>query len=187
MLYANIIGGLNTVYKRLCTWLNDKENYREQTSHENNLIIKIVMFQFINSYLSLFYIAFYLRDVPLLQSQLFAIFISKQLTGNIKESIIPYIRANMNQMKIIDKSKMEKMNNSEANPKGQNWKQILEKLRHYSTSYAKSQVSVEHGLSNAEFIETESTEKDGISQPEIESIMATYPDTFDDYLEMVIN
>ena len=44
------------------------ENYREQSTHENNLIIKIVLFQFINSYLSLFYIAFYLRDIELLQA-----------------------------------------------------------------------------------------------------------------------
>ena len=94
MVYANVIGVLNSAYKSLCTWLNDKENYREQSSHENHLILKIVLFQFINSYLSLFYIAFYLQDTSLLQAQLFALFISKQMTGNLKESIIPYIQLN---------------------------------------------------------------------------------------------
>lgn len=68
LIYANIISGLNSFYKRICTWLNDRENYREQSTHENHLIAKIVSFQFINSYLSLFYIAFYLRDVQLLQA-----------------------------------------------------------------------------------------------------------------------
>lgn len=139
------------------------------------------MFQFINSYLSLFYIAFYLRDVPLLQSQLFAIFLTKQLTGNLKESIIPYIRANMNQMKIIDKSKKDKMNPTEE----ENWKQVLNKLKHYSTSYAQTQMNLGNEPSNIELNKQEVESTDGISQPEIESIMATYPDTFDDYLEMV--
>lgn len=89
MVYANIISGLNSFYKRICIWLNDnggflnilffksklntkmqfiEENYREQSTHENHLIFKIVSFQFINSYLSLFYIAFYLRDAQLLQA-----------------------------------------------------------------------------------------------------------------------
>ena len=116
MIYANIIDALNTFYKKLCTWLNDKENYREYTAHENHLILKIVAFQFINSYLSLFYIAFYLQDVPLLKAQLFALFISKQMTGNIKESIIPYIQANFKQMRIIDRvnrEKEEENNNTE--------------------------------------------------------------------------
>ncbi len=42
MVYANVIGALNSFYKMICYWLNDKENYREQLTHENNLIIKII-------------------------------------------------------------------------------------------------------------------------------------------------
>lgn len=38
------------------------ENYREQTKYDNHLIGKVALFQFVNSFLSLFYIAFYLRD-----------------------------------------------------------------------------------------------------------------------------
>lgn len=38
------------------------ENYRLQSKYENHLIGKVALFQFVNSFLSLFYIAFYLRD-----------------------------------------------------------------------------------------------------------------------------
>jgi len=38
------------------------ENYRLQSKYENHLIAKVALFQFVNSFLSLFYIAFYLRD-----------------------------------------------------------------------------------------------------------------------------
>jgi anoctamin-7 len=35
------------------------ENHRTESAYENNLIIKIFMFQFVNSYTSLYYVAFF--------------------------------------------------------------------------------------------------------------------------------
>lgn len=43
------------------------ENYREQSKYDNHLIGKVALFQFVNSFLSLFYIAFYLRDQEMLR------------------------------------------------------------------------------------------------------------------------
>ena len=43
IFYANIISALNDIYKSICVWLNNKENYREELTHENNLIFKIVL------------------------------------------------------------------------------------------------------------------------------------------------
>lgn len=43
MIYANLISALNELYKTICVWLNDKENYREELTHENHLIFKIVL------------------------------------------------------------------------------------------------------------------------------------------------
>lgn len=51
------------LYSRLAIFLNDLENYRTNASYENHLIAKTVLFQFVNSFLSLFYIAFYLKDM----------------------------------------------------------------------------------------------------------------------------
>ena len=166
MVYAHIIGALNSFYKKLCTWLNDKENYREQITHENHLLLKIVGFQFINSYLSLFYI-------------------SKQLTGNIKESIIPYIQANLKQMKIIDRVNKEKTSSSSDINK--DWSRVLEKLQHYASSFLNTKVSLldEDRTVDVEFIKASDEPEEGLSQPAVESLMASHPDTFDDYLEMV--
>ncbi|KAM6948768.1 anoctamin-8-like [Aplochiton taeniatus] len=79
------------VYKKIAYWLNDMENYRLQSAYENNLIIKMVFFEFINSYLSLFYIGFYLKDMERLKEMLATLLIIRQFLQNIKEVLQPYL------------------------------------------------------------------------------------------------
>uniref|UniRef100_A0A665UR22 Anoctamin n=1 Tax=Echeneis naucrates TaxID=173247 RepID=A0A665UR22_ECHNA len=67
ILLAITVTICDEVYKKIAYWLNDMENYRLQSAYENNLIIKMVFFEFINSYLSLFYIGFYLKDMERLK------------------------------------------------------------------------------------------------------------------------
>lgn len=73
------------------------ENYRLQSKYENHLIAKVALFQFVNSFLSLFYIAFYLRDQDKLKEQLAGLLISRQIIGNLRESVFPYF---MEQLKL---------------------------------------------------------------------------------------
>lgn len=73
------------------------ENYRQQSKYENHLIAKVAIFQFVNSFLSLFYIAFYLRDQEKLKEQLAGLLISRQIIGNLRESVFPYF---MEQLKL---------------------------------------------------------------------------------------
>ncbi len=40
---------MNIVYFKIAKWLNDKENHRTETEHEDQLIIKTFLFQFFNS------------------------------------------------------------------------------------------------------------------------------------------
>lgn len=77
------------------------ENYRLQSKYENHLIAKVALFQFVNSFLSLFYIAFYLRDQDKLKEQLAGLLISRQIIGNIRESAFPYF---MEQLKLAQLS-----------------------------------------------------------------------------------
>ncbi|KAJ3594446.1 hypothetical protein NHX12_003753 [Muraenolepis orangiensis] len=79
------------VYKKIAYWLNDMENYRLQSAYENNLIIKMVFFEFINSYLSLFYIGFYLKDMERLKEMLATLLIFRQFLQNVKEVLQPYL------------------------------------------------------------------------------------------------
>lgn len=199
MIYAKCISRLNKFYKRVCIWLNDKENYREETTHENQLIVKIVSvgfetfllkkkqlfikikfkFQFINSYLSLFYIAFYLQDKNLLKEHLFALFINKQLSGNLKESIIPYITGNLRIFDLIKKTKK----NDDAKPSDALLRN-LKSLQEYSSK--RSNTADSHEILDTLNTDQQTQQNEGLSQPEIESIMTKYPDTFEDFLEMVI-
>jgi hypothetical protein len=50
---------MNVIYSRVAVRLNDWENYETDEEYENSLCSKLFMFQFVNSYNSLFYIAFF--------------------------------------------------------------------------------------------------------------------------------
>lgn len=49
----------NVIYGMLATTLNNWENHRTETEYEDALIVKIFLFQFVNSYNSFFFLAFY--------------------------------------------------------------------------------------------------------------------------------
>jgi anoctamin-8 len=51
----------------LLTKKNSAENFQEQSKYDNHLIGKVALFQFVNSFSSLFYIAFYVGDYELLK------------------------------------------------------------------------------------------------------------------------
>uniref|UniRef100_UPI0037E878E6 anoctamin-8 isoform X3 n=1 Tax=Semicossyphus pulcher TaxID=241346 RepID=UPI0037E878E6 len=91
ILLALTVTVCDEVYKKIAYWLNDMENYRLQSAYENNLIIKMVFFEFINSYLSLFYIGFYLKDMERLKEMLATLLIFRQFLQNIKEVLQPYL------------------------------------------------------------------------------------------------
>ncbi|XP_061785835.2 anoctamin-8 isoform X1 [Nerophis lumbriciformis] len=91
ILLAITVTICDEVYKKIAYWLNDMENYRLQSAYDNNLIIKIVFFEFINSYLSLFYIGFYLKDMERLKEMLATLLIFRQFLQNIKEVLQPYV------------------------------------------------------------------------------------------------
>jgi len=99
---------LNVIYQKLAVKLVDWENHRTQTEYANALITKTFLFQFINSYFTLFYIAFFKSKYPLcifdecrqdtcvdgscfdeLSQQLFVIFGAKALALQIVEVILP--------------------------------------------------------------------------------------------------
>jgi len=67
-VFGSFVGGiinaitiifLNVVWKTVATKLTEWENHRTQSDFENNLIAKIFVFYFVNSYTSLYYIAFF--------------------------------------------------------------------------------------------------------------------------------
>lgn len=49
---------MNIVYGKIAVWMTDWENHETETQYLDNLALKLFLFKFINSYISLFYIAF---------------------------------------------------------------------------------------------------------------------------------
>uniref|UniRef100_A0A3Q3WK24 Anoctamin n=1 Tax=Mola mola TaxID=94237 RepID=A0A3Q3WK24_MOLML len=91
IMLAITVTACDEVYRKIACWLNDMENYRLQSAYEKNLIIKMVLFQFVNSYLSLFYIGFYLKDMERLKEMLATLLIIRQFLQNVKEVLQPYL------------------------------------------------------------------------------------------------
>ena len=92
VLFALVITVLDKVYFQLAVGLNERENHAYELVHENQLVSKLVVFQFVNSFLSLFYLAFIVGDMAKLQEQLIALLITRQVIGNLGESVWPAIQ-----------------------------------------------------------------------------------------------
>lgn len=91
VLYAVAVCIMNIIYNKLIRKLNDMENHRLQSSYENHLIIKMVLFNFVNCFMSLFYNAFYLQDMALLRSDLVALLITQQVVDQLQETVVPFL------------------------------------------------------------------------------------------------
>ncbi|XP_014666247.1 PREDICTED: anoctamin-10-like [Priapulus caudatus] len=90
-LYALVVLSMNAAYRVLATKLTNWENHRLQSSYENQLIVKLVLFDFINCFMSLFYIAFVLQDLRLLRISLATLLITMQIVGQMQEVLVPYL------------------------------------------------------------------------------------------------
>lgn len=56
-------------------------------------MLKLASFYFVNNFGSLFFLAFQTRDMDLLQQTLSSLLITRQLIGNVKEQLVPYLTA----------------------------------------------------------------------------------------------
>ena len=80
---------LNVVYKKIAVALTEWELHRTHNAFNEALALKLFMFQFVNSYASLFFIAFWSRSFHRLQFQLFFIMFVGQCTQNFVELGVP--------------------------------------------------------------------------------------------------
>jgi len=108
VLNALQIQVFNTLYGRFALWCTDFENHRTDTHYEDALIGKTFVFQFVNSFASLFYIAFVKPYIPELdpchnlncmkelQIALGTIFLTRLTVGNFTAVAVPSITRRMN-------------------------------------------------------------------------------------------
>ncbi|KAJ6649241.1 Anoctamin-8, partial [Pseudolycoriella hygida] len=186
VLLAGAITLMDEGYFKLAVWLNDKENYRLQSKYENHLIAKVTIFQFVNSFLSLFYIAFYLRDQDKLKEQLAGLLISRQIIGNLRESAFPYF---MEQLKLAKLSfnlwgaLSPTQEFQKSIPSEETQTQVCHRsLDNFWLNY---QANLLKKISDNKK-ESPGTPKRNIGQAEIESSLYKYDGTFSDHLEMLV-
>jgi hypothetical protein len=102
LLIALQIQILNGYFGEVAIKLNNRENHRTDTEYEDALIAKTFAFQFVNSFASLFYIAFikpFMQQFDAcvgscmleLQTTLGTIFITRLAVGNLTELGVPLI------------------------------------------------------------------------------------------------
>lgn len=91
IIYAIIVTMTNKYYRMIAKVLNHYENHRTQSSHDNHLIIKLILFEFCNNFSSIFYVAFFLKDIQMLKYQIAIMLIVYQAIDNLQEVLIPLI------------------------------------------------------------------------------------------------
>nr|XP_020761044.1 anoctamin-10 isoform X2 [Odocoileus virginianus texanus] len=90
IIYAIVIEVMNRLYRYAAEFLTSWENHRLESAYQNHLILKVLVFNFLNCFASLFYIAFVLRDMKLLRQSLATLLITSQILNQIVESLLPY-------------------------------------------------------------------------------------------------
>lgn len=110
LLNAVNIQVFNFVYGAAAIYLTDFENHRKNTEYEDSLVVKTFLFQFVNSYISLYYIAFVKPFIPMydpcngsclkeIQTTLGTIFLTRLATASIASVVAPYITSKMTEAK----------------------------------------------------------------------------------------
>lgn len=67
------------------------ENHRTQSQFDRHRVTKLVLFEFVNNFVSMFYIAFIIKDMDMLRNQLATMLIILQAINNIQEAIFPLV------------------------------------------------------------------------------------------------
>ncbi|XP_077966240.1 anoctamin-10-like [Styela clava] len=90
IVYSVLVLAANLFYRKLAEYLTDRENHRLESSYQNFLITKIVLFDFVNNFLCLFYIAFVYNDMKMLCRTLRNLFLIQIIISQTMESLVPY-------------------------------------------------------------------------------------------------
>lgn len=65
-----LIAIFSWAYEKLATFLTDQENHRTRSQYDRHRVNKLMLFEIVNNFFSLFYIAFVLQDLKQLKYQL---------------------------------------------------------------------------------------------------------------------
>lgn len=89
VLYLAALNILDTVYHKIAVFFTKKENHKYHSDYENSLVLKLVLFQFLNTNMAYLFVAFVRRDYERLASSMRSVLLMELLIGNLKETVIP--------------------------------------------------------------------------------------------------
>ncbi|XP_077431329.1 anoctamin-10 isoform X3 [Vanacampus margaritifer] len=105
VIYAVVIEVMNLIYRYAAEFLTEWENHRLESSYQNHLVLKVLVFNFLNCFASLFYIAFIMQDLVLLRQNLATLLITSQIINQFMEAFLPYwLQRGRNKMMINEVS-----------------------------------------------------------------------------------
>ncbi|KAJ5079370.1 ngep-related [Anaeramoeba ignava] len=83
---------LDYFYRKIAFYLSSWENHKTEEAFQNAMIIKLFPFQFVNSFSSLFVIAFVSRLPDFLDTQLASLLLTRLAIGNFQELVVPFLK-----------------------------------------------------------------------------------------------
>lgn len=92
-VYLGCLYILDAAYSVIATKLTDKENHKYHSDFENSLVLKLVLFQFLNMNMAYLYVAFIRQDYVRLATSIRSVLMLELLIGNVKETIVPIFLA----------------------------------------------------------------------------------------------
>lgn len=101
--YSILVHLMNQYYLHLAHFLSEWENHRTQEQFERHVVSKLILFEFVNTFLSLFYIAFYMQNIPMLKSQVFSMLITSQIVNQVQESLLPIVLKRPSTRRVLNK------------------------------------------------------------------------------------
>ncbi|XP_050306991.1 anoctamin-10 [Anthonomus grandis grandis] len=169
-VYSIMVVIISEYFKVFATYLTEWENHRTQSQFERHRVTKLVLFEFVNNFLSLFYIAFVIKDIEMLRSQLQTMLIISQAINNFQEVFMP-LGMNYYSMKTSTrKVKTKKKKSNSADTAAGEHEEFAEDVGSFP-------------LLNIPQLQPDDPR---IKQAEREGNMEEYLDTYDDYLELYI-
>ncbi|KAF7266321.1 hypothetical protein GWI33_020349 [Rhynchophorus ferrugineus] len=163
IVYTVIVYVISVYFRSLATYLTEWENHRTQSQFDRHRVTKLVLFEFVNNFSALIYIAFVMKDMEMLWCQLKTQMITNQIVTNLVEVFMPL---GMNHLtKKTQKLKRRASFESES-------KRATEKVTERSFP-----------LLNIPQLPVDDSR---IIQAHSNGNMEEYEDTFDDYLELYI-
>uniref|UniRef100_A0A3Q4MA82 Anoctamin n=1 Tax=Neolamprologus brichardi TaxID=32507 RepID=A0A3Q4MA82_NEOBR len=109
IIYAVVIEAMNLIYRYAAEFLTEWENHRLESSYQNHLVLKVLVFNFFNCFASLFYIAFVVQDMELLRQSLATLLITSQILNQFMEAFLPYWLQRRRNKKMIRKVQKRRM------------------------------------------------------------------------------